>query len=76
MYWIQGFRNIIDEGLTVFLSTKPFIGAVALDAWKRIPIHSSPIPQINCPIFCMMLGKPLSLLSLKPPFEPVHTIDT
>ncbi len=64
----------------VFNAKNPSEGVVAYDAWVRIPIHSSPMPQVNFPS-CMTLAPPLPSpsLNLPPtshPINPTHMCDT
>ncbi len=48
---------------------KLLLGVVALDTWMLIPIHSSPKPQVNCPILHdIVLTPPLATM------EPAYLI--
>jgi tRNA isopentenyl-2-thiomethyl-A-37 hydroxylase MiaE len=53
-------------GFTILLSKKNFLEVVPLEAWVQIPVHSSHMLLLDCPI-CMMLATipPLAI------FEPI-----
>ncbi len=49
------------------LNIKPLLGVVALDARMQIPIHSSTMLQVNCPILHDVgLTPSLAVLELAP----------
>jgi hypothetical protein len=50
---------------------KLLLGVVALDAWMLIPIHSSPKPQVNCPIL-HDIGLTPPLATMEPAYLIIH----
>ncbi len=48
---------------------------VGFDIRMRIPIHSSPMLQVNCPIL-HAVGLPTPLAILEPPINPTHICNT